>query len=82
MGVFDQILSTKLLSGLGLLSILSGLWWGYRLIMAYCRETREEYRNRLHDTAMELERQKMVNVKLELKVQTLEYLYSLRDKGK
>lgn len=48
--------------------------WAVRLVMAYQRETREEYRARLRDAVMELDHQKSRNIRLELKIQTMEHL--------
>jgi hypothetical protein len=76
MGIIDQIFALKALGGLGL---LIPLLWGYRVIMLYCKETRENYRDRLTATVLELEEQKTINIRLELRIQTMEFLQSMRE---
>ncbi len=75
----DQLLSSKLAGGLGFITILSVIVWAYRVIMLYCQETRDEYRNRLNEAVLELEQQKTINIRLELRIQTMEFLNTLKD---
>lgn len=69
-----SILELIQLEGIGALSILIFVnIWVVRYIFAYQKETRDEYRSRLNDAIMELEQQKTLNIRLELKIQTLEF---------
>ncbi len=80
MEIINQLLSSKLAGGFGFLTILSVVVWAYRVIMLYCKETRDEYRNRLNEAVLELEQQKTQNIRLELRIQTMEFLNTLREK--
>lgn len=80
MEFLNQLLTSKLIGGFGLVTILSVNIWVYRIVMLYCKETREEYRNRLNETVIELEQQKTVNIRLELRIQTMEFLNALKEK--
>jgi hypothetical protein len=80
MDILNQLLSSKLVGGFGFVTVLSVVIWAYRVIMLYCQETRDEYRNRLNEAVLELEQQKTTNIRLELRIQTMEFLNTLRDK--
>jgi hypothetical protein len=80
MDILSQLLNSKLAGGFGFVTILSVVIWAYRVIMLYCQETRDEYRNRLNEAVLELEQQKTTNIRLELRIQTMEFLNTLRDK--
>jgi hypothetical protein len=79
MGTFNQLLTSNYVGGVGFFAILSGILWAYRVIMLYCQETRDEYRNRLNEAVLELEQQKTTNIRLELRIQTMEFLNTLRE---
>lgn len=80
MDILDQLLNSKLAGGFGFITILSVVIWAYRVIRLYCQETRDEYRNRLNEAVLELERQKTINIRLELRIQTMELLNTIKDK--
>lgn len=75
-----EFIGTQVMS-LGVGGLLMGGIWAFRVIMAYCRETREEYVTRLNEAVLELERQKNINVRLELKIHTMEFLHSMKETG-
>ena len=76
----SQLLSSKLAGGIGFVTVLSVIFWVFRVVMLYCQETRDEYRNRLNEAVLELEQQKTINIRLELRIQTMEFLNTLREK--
>lgn len=78
MEFISKLLNYNMMGGVGFITILSVVIWGYRLIMMYCKETREEYCNRLNEAVLELEQQKTENIRLELRIQTMEFLNTLR----
>lgn len=75
--IMGSLLELLDINGIGLLTIfILANGWIIRYILAYQKETREEYRSRLNDAIMELEQQKTLNIRLELKNQTLEFRLS------
>ncbi len=74
MGFLEQLFFHPVAGSFGLLSLIAINIWAVRLIRTYQRETREEYRARLRDAVMELDHQKSRNIRLELKIQTMEHL--------
>jgi hypothetical protein len=80
MEFINQLLTSKLIGGFGFVTILSAVVWVSRVILMYCKETRDEYVNRLNEAVLELEQQKTANIRLELRIQTMEFLNTLKDK--
>lgn len=76
MGSMIEMLGIHGIGVATMLILING--WAIRYILAYQKETREEYRSRLNDAILELEQQKTLNIRLELKIQTLEYLSGQR----
>lgn len=74
MEILTRLVGSNLVGGFGFITVASVVLWGVRVIMLYSKETREEYRNRLNEAVLELEQQKTINIRLELRIQTMEFL--------
>ncbi len=79
MGFFGNIFGSGYAGGFGLLTILSLNVWMFRFVILYCRETREEYRDRLSNAILENEQLKSTINRLELYNRTLEFLDSVKE---
>ena len=73
MGFVEQFFFHPIAGSFGLLSIFGLNIWAVRIILAFQKETRDEYRARLRDAIVEIDQQKARNIRLELRLQTLEY---------
>ncbi len=79
--IFSQLVNLRV-AGLGLGIILVVIFWIYRILMAFSRETRNEYITRLNEAVLELEKEKNMNIRLQLKIQTMEFLHSIKESSR
>lgn len=72
--VLEQFLLHPIIGGFGILSFIVMNFWAYRVIRAFQRETRDDYRTRLQDAQSENENLKARILRLELKIQSLDHV--------
>lgn len=71
--VLEQFLFHPIAGSFGILSFFVLNIWAYRVIRAFQRETRDDYRTKLNDTQMENDKLKARILRMELRIQALEY---------